>query len=292
MDAVIDLGSNSVRLMLTDKKFDKLTQVTQLSQGLSTYGVLCDAAMERTLSVIISFIEYARSKNADNIFIFGTEAMRAAKNSQYFKNLVFDKTGIEIDVISGNDEALCGFLGAVSGKSISKTAGVVDIGGASTEISTGDKDGLKFSQSLPIGTVRLREMFGQDYEHLSEYIKRIIKEYADIKADSFTGIGGTFTSISAMLLKLQRYSSQLVDNSTIKLESLTKLNKELWLKDDNEIYTSYPVLGAERAKVIRYGAFLAQNIMEMLNVSSIAVSEKDNLEGYCILKKIPIYDII
>ena len=292
MDAIIDVGSNSVRLMLTDKKFEKQTQVTRLAEGLNSCGVLSEAAMERTLSVIQSYAEYSKQMGVQDIFIFATEAMRAAKNSDCFIERVFLNTGIKIDILSGNDEAMCGFLGAVSGqKKVSKTIGVIDIGGASTEIGIGKigfKHELTYSKSLAIGTVRLREMFEKDLQGLLEYIKKTIKAYGEIKADSFTGIGGTFTSISSMLLGLKQYNSQAVDNSTIQLEKLQKLSDELWAKDDNQIYMSYPVIGAERAKVIRYGAVLAKSIMQMLGTNIISVSEKDNLEGYCILKKIPI----
>lgn len=292
MDAIIDLGSNSVRLMLTDKKFEKSTQVTRLAEGLNSGGVLSESAMERTLSAVKSYVEYSKHIGVHNIYIFATEAMRAAKNSDCFIERVFLNTGVKIDILSGNDEAMCGFLGAVSGQSnISKTIGIIDIGGASTEISIGKtdcKNELTYSKSLAIGTVRLRDMFGEGLQSSNEYIKKTIKAYGDLKADSFIGIGGTFTSLSAMLLNLKEYNSQVVDNSTISLKKLKKLTDEIWTKDDNQILMSYPVLGFERAKVIKYGAILAKSIMQMLETNVVAVSETDNLEGYCILKKIPL----
>ena len=290
MNAIIDLGSNSVRLMLTGQKTVKHTMVTRLSEGLSTYSVLSDAAMQRTLKAIYDFIDIAKKSGAHNIYIFATEAMRTAGNADIFKRKVFSKTGIQIDVLKGTDEALCGFLGAASSQN-KQLIGVIDIGGASTEISIGNTDqntGLSYCKSLPIGTVRLRDLFYKDRQSAEEYIKKTILEYGNIQADSFIGIGGTFTSISSMLLGLKQYNSQAVDNSTIQLEKLQKLSDELWAKDDNQIYMSYPVIGAERAKVIRYGAVLAKSIMQMLGTNIISVSEKDNLEGYCILKKIPI----
>jgi exopolyphosphatase/guanosine-5'-triphosphate,3'-diphosphate pyrophosphatase len=290
MNAIIDLGSNSVRLMLTGQKTVKHTMVTRLSEGLSTYSVLSDAAMQRTLKAIYDFIDIAKKSGAHNIYIFATEAMRTAGNADIFKRKVFSKTGIQIDVLKGTDEALCGFLGAASSQN-KQLIGVIDIGGASTEISIGNTDqntGLSYCKSLPIGTVRLRDLFYKDRQSAEEYIKKTILEYGNIQADSFIGIGGTFTSLSAMLLGLTEYDGEIVDNSVMQLEELHNLTEKLWTKDDNQIHASYPVLGKERAKVIRYGAILAFHIMQFLKISIMTVSEKDNLEGYCILKNIPI----
>lgn len=288
MNAIIDLGSNSVRLMLTGKSFAKMSKVTRIAEGLSTTGILCDAAMDRTLAVLEDYVIYAKQAGAHNIYIFATEAIRAAKNSHEFLKKVLQKIGIEIDVMSGNDEALCGFLGAVSGQSEKgQFLGVVDIGGASTEISIGKNNEITYSKSLSIGTVRLRDLFGLDRKALEKYIKETIQNYGQSKADKFVGIGGTFTSLSSMLMGLKQYDPKIVDNSIIKLKALNTLVNELWIKSDQEIFESYPTLGIERAKVIRYGAVLAQSIMKMLNIENITVSEKDNMEGYCIYKKIP-----
>ena len=110
MDAVIDIGSNSVRLMTDDGKAvnRKTLASTTLADGLALTGYLSDEAMDRTAAAIRTFVAEARRRGADNIYVFGTEAMRAAKNGKAFKARVEDENGLPVDVISGETEARLG----------------------------------------------------------------------------------------------------------------------------------------------------------------------------------------
>lgn len=284
MIGVIDVGSNSVRLMLKGENVKKFTQISRLSEGLRSSGKLAGPAMDRTLNAILHFVALAKSFGASKIMIFGTEGMRAASNGREFGKEIKSVTGIEVDFLSGEIEALCGFLGAC-GNNPANSA-IIDIGGASTEICKGKSGEISYAKSLQLGSVVLREMFELDKKSMIEHINNMISFYGEIDAEKFFGIGGTFTSLASMLLEQAVYDSAYVDNSIIYLPKLEHLTEKLWETDDITINNNYPTLGFERAQVIRYGASIALGIMKYLNIRQLTVSEKDNLEGYYIYKEL------
>ena len=98
--AVVDIGSNSVRLLITDGERSLLRrlEITRLSQGLNSSGVLCDEAMQRTRAAILSFDKIAKENNCDEFYAFATEAVRSAKNGSNFVGML-KKDGVDIDVI-------------------------------------------------------------------------------------------------------------------------------------------------------------------------------------------------
>ena len=130
--AVIDVGSNSVRYALINDNTtiaQKEINSTVLADGLFFSGMLNDAAINRTVTAVAEFCNKARKANADKIYIFATEAVRAAKNGKEFTNAVYKTTGITVDVIEGETEALIGFMGA--SENLNNTSAVFDVGGAS-----------------------------------------------------------------------------------------------------------------------------------------------------------------
>ncbi|MDE6398256.1 MAG: hypothetical protein K2L51_02950, partial [Clostridiales bacterium] len=156
--AIIDVGSNSVRYalfspdtVLTHKELNS----TVLADGLFFSGRLSPEAMERTKNAICAFCNKARQENADEIYIFATEAVRAANNGKEFTQNVTAACGVPVDVLSGTQEAQIGFLGAIPNRETD--VAVFDIGGASCEIICGRGDCIYHETSSPIGCVRLRD---------------------------------------------------------------------------------------------------------------------------------------
>ena len=131
--SVIDVGSNSVRLaMLADgKTLYKRLATTRLGEGLSVTGKMTADAVERTAQAISAFKDYAVTEGAQKIYVFATAAVRSASNREQFLRRVKTLCGIDVDVISGEQEAQTGLLGALMGKD----GGIIDVGGASTEVT-------------------------------------------------------------------------------------------------------------------------------------------------------------
>lgn len=285
--AIIDIGSNSVRMMFAGDSFSKQSIVTRLSEGLYLSGYLSDESIKRTLEAITNYVNLARQAGTQDIHIFGTQAMRQAKNAQTFQKIIYDKTGCVVEILDSQTEALCGFLGATSDIHKDSKVCVIDIGGASTEITVGipPQEKIIYSKSIEIGVVTLKDLFFSDTQKFDSLIKDAIREYGLIDADYFVGIGGTFSSLSAMIMGLKTYDASKVDNSKINIIDLQKLKDHLWHQDSTQIYNEYQFLG-QRAQVIKYGALWSLELMKHFKISTIQASEKDSLEGYCVINNI------
>lgn len=273
--AVIDVGSNSVRLMLVegDKK-SKFLSTTQLGRGIDKTGVLNDDAISDTLSAIIDY-----SKLGDVVYVFATEAVRVAKNGEQFCRLVKDKIGVDVDVLTKDEEARAGFLGATRGAS---GASIIDIGGASTEFARLKEERFE-SISIPLGAVRLTDRYNDGFD-TDSYVDAILPKF-DF-TDKVFGIGGTITSSALMLEGLDRYDSAKIQGYQLKLNKLKCLVGLLSGLSGEEIYLKYPVIGQKRAKVIFEGTKLLLKIMEKYHLDTLTVSDSDNTEGYLMLRNL------
>lgn len=279
MDAVIDIGSNSVRLMTDDGKAvnRKTLASTTLADGLALTGYLSDEAMDRTAAAIRTFVAEARRRGADNIYVFGTEAMRAAKNGKAFKARLEEENGLTVDVISGETEARLGLMGATG--DIAGEATVVDIGGASVEIVRGNADRITYAKSAPLGMVRLIDLVGSEKNAIERFVERELPVFGIVSGtDDAIAIGGTATSLASMDLRQTVYNPDEIHGHILTLASLSRLRDEIFSTLD--LISRFPTLTPNRARVIGHGAIMLLSIVEYLGLEQITVSEHDNMEGY------------
>lgn len=278
---VIDIGSNSVRLMISDgqKSLYKILKITRLAENVKEDCSLSAEAIKRTAEAVSFFVLKAKSEGVKNIFAFATAAVRKAPNRQIFLDLVKNLCGISVDVISGEVEAELGLKGALKGKN----GGIIDIGGASTEIIVSLDGSINYFKSLYVGTVFLKNNCGQEEKALSVCIDNIIKDYGAVPDAEFFGIGGTATSVASLMQELESYDSSKVDGYVIKYSDLKILKDKLFSLSIEE-KKMLKGLQSERADVIAGGVLLLLKIMEKLSLSHVTVSESDNLEGYLLTK--------
>ena len=274
---VIDIGSNSVRLMLSDgvNALSKENVITRIAEGQGEDSMLKDTAIERTALAVSFYVNKAKTLGADKILIFATAAVRKAKNKSKFLDRVKELCGINVDVVSGEKEADIGFLGATGGID----GGVIDIGGASSEIIVKKGGKLLYSKSLNVGCVSINNDYGQDKDKIEEYLNKKIEEYGEVPPSNFYAIGGTATSLCAIAQDLKEYSKDKVDGFVLSREQVEDLVEKLshmTIAERNDI----PCLQKGRGEVILGGAILLSIIMKKLGINYITVSEKDNLEGY------------
>ncbi len=273
---VIDVGSNSVRLLYTDGVFfNKNIITTRLGEGLNSSKYLSAESMMRTVNAIKTLSELAKSKGANQVFVFATAAVRQANNGNDFCLLVKDATGIDVDVVSGDDEAELGVKGALNGE----MGGIIDVGGASTEVAFFDGNSTVYKKSIPIGAVKLYGEFSRDKEKITDYLENLVKDYGKTVKGSYKGIGGTATTLASIDLNLKEYDSTIVDNHFITIENLKKITDKLYTLSPEEIIKNYAIQ-PQRADIIAGGASILYAVCKHLNLDGITVSEKDNLEGY------------
>ena len=279
---VIDIGSNSVRLMLRadGKTLYKSVKTTRLGEKLSLTGGLQNSAMQRTANAVSELIVQANADGAEKVFLFATAAVRSAKNGGEFVSLVKEKTGVSVDVISGIEEAQIGLLGAVG-----KGAGaIIDIGGASTELSVRNDSEQIYSKSVDVGTVRLFDLCGMDEKKLNERISQILPAYGSLPpCDRVCAIGGTATTVAAIDLALAVFDEKKVDGHILTRKRLNELCTAILPLSVRE-RRSVPGMDLNKLDVIGGGMLLLLRIMEYWNLFQIIVRCADNLEGYAILK--------
>ena len=280
--AVIDIGSNSVRLMLLadGKVLYKILNTTQLGEGLAHSDFLKAEAIERTAKAIASFYQQAILEGASCVCAFATAAARSAKNSADFTSRVKELCGLEIEILSGEEEAEIGILGALG----SQDGGIIDIGGASTEIIVREKGQIVYKKSVDIGVVRLKDMCGREYSKLSESATNAVEAFGVVpRGQRMLAIGGTATTLAALALQLSKYDASKVTGFIMSAEQVENMSKTLCGMSVEEIMKN-PCVPQKRAEVVAGGAVLLAAIMRRLGFEMVQVSDSDNLEGYAKLR--------
>lgn len=282
--SVIDIGSNSVRLAVVSdgKTLYKRLATTRLGEGLSFSGIMKAEAIERTALAIAEFVGQAKAENTDKLYAFATAAVRSASNKAQFLARVKQLCGLDIDVISGETEAKIGILGALG----SKDGGMIDLGGASTEIIMRKNGETVYAKSVDIGAVRLRDLTGGDKAKLEKVINEKLAEYGDVSAEDFDmyGVSGTATTLAALKHGLKIYDPAIVHGTVLTRKEVSAYAEKLLEMSVEEICGLLTV-DSRRADIIGGGSLLLAKIMEKLKIEKLTVSESDNLEGYIIYKE-------
>lgn len=275
---VIDIGSNSVRLLMASggKTLYKDLNTTRLGEGLALSGLLSAAAMYRTAFAVRDFKERALREGASDVFAFATAAVRAAQNGSAFVQLVKETAGLVVDVISGEEEAAIGLEGAIGGAS---DGGIIDVGGGSTELTLRVGGSVARATSVDVGAVRLYDLCGRDREKLIRTAKEKISSFAGECTVPVFVIGGTATSLGALALGLMRYDPQKVDGYVLTAGKLDELIDGIFARSPEEI-AAQSCLPLRRAEIVGGGAVLIREAMRLLELEQLTVSERDNLEGY------------
>ncbi len=284
--AAIDVGSNSVRLMVARAEGGTLTPLktglitTRLMNGIQN-GRLTGDPVLRTAEAVAEHTETARAMGAIIIDAFGTSALRDAENRDEFSVLTERLCGIRVRVISGEEEAQLAYAGAAP----EGNACVVDIGGGSTELIAGREGLMLRAHSAQIGAVRLmnlvdgrlnaEEMCVIATDRLRETIHNVCTE----KAERWIGVGGTITTLAAMTKKVSKYSPGAVEHFP-----LTESAAANWLERlcamSLEQRRNLVGLPLARADIIPYGAAILLSLMRAAQADPILACDRDNLEGY------------
>lgn len=279
MEAIIfDIGSNSLRYYLTESKRKGLV-TTRLASGLCATGQMSEEGIRRTIEAMKAIITNELPQK-ERCYAFATEAVRSARNGQDFVRAVKEQTDLTVDVLSGEEEAEASFLGGnvLKGKNL-----VCDIGGASSEITVGEKQRILYRVSVPIGAVRLQESCGEDFIKAEAVLENLLKTVDLPDYEHFIAVGGT-ASAAVTLQKECAYSPDI----HLSEVSLLQIEKQ-WLRICPLSYENRSrLLGMPmgRADVIACGLFILLRIMKKAKASKMVLSDFDNLQGYAKMRKI------
>ena len=291
----IDIGTNSMRLLIADYNNGKIenrkkyVNTTRIGQGVDKEGYIREEVLQRNINALEEFANICKVEECQAIYCMGTSALRDSKNGNVFVDRAKQKTNINVEIISGNEESNLGFMGVLEGLDTDEQILVIDIGGGSTEFIVGDIEGIKFANSENVGALRMTEKFlakdpidTNEFSSMSNFIYGEIKDTIDyIKSKQIkkiVGIGGTITSLSAMNQELEVYSMEKIHNSEVSIKNIKDILQNLKQMTLNDKKT-LKGLQSKRADIITAGVEILNIIMENLEIEKIIVSEYDNLEG-------------
>jgi len=291
--AVIDLGSNTTRLIIMETRLgfsyqlvDEVREVVRLRHGLTEKG-LSEEAMNRGLSTLRLYKDFCQQTNVSQILATATSSVREAANGPAFLERIKDKLGITIRLLAGEKEAYYDTLGALN--EIELQQGVIlDIGGGSIQLSDVQKRNFVRGKSLLLGALALSEKFvtrdpipKKEFRAIEQEISRkldTIKWLPEKSGQRLVGLGGTIRNLALIEANRQKYPLSTQHGFVLKKSSVKKsivLFKELALKDRQKI----PGISSDRADIILPGAMVLLEVMKRLNVDQMELSVSGLREG-------------
>jgi len=291
--ATIDLGTNTILLLVAelenDGSFRVITdraEIARLGEGVDRTGAISPAGEERSLATLKDYLHACKELGVDEIIAAGTSALRDARNGPAFIQRLKGELGLELRILSGEDEARYSYLAVDRGLRLkAEDVLVVDVGGGSTEFIWAKAGALHRSASLNLGSVRLTERFFHSDPPLAEECDRLAAAIdPEIRAlvsqwgrtgpfHVMVGIAGTFTTLAAVMKGLKTYSHSEVHGSLLPL---AEVERQVQLYQTKTVAERKQIAGLEpkRADVILAGALLIQRIMTLFGMDGVTVSDQ------------------
>ena len=297
--AVVDLGSNSTRLLIADvadgriRELDRRSQVTRLGEGVDATGRLAEAAMARVHATLAAYRQAMDEAGVAPDARVGvlTSAVRDAANGAAFTATVRERFGIDAATIPGEEEARLSFVGATHGHD-GADAGpllVFDIGGGSTELVVGTRDRVVFHVSTRAGVVRQTERHirhdppqPHELQALAAEVRAIVADHVppDVRAGATAAIGvaGTATSLAAIAQALEPYDPARVHGAVVE-RAEAELQLARLAQMDLDQRRRVPGLHPDRAPTIVAGVVILIEVLRAFDLDRFEVSEHDILHG-------------
>jgi exopolyphosphatase/guanosine-5'-triphosphate,3'-diphosphate pyrophosphatase len=293
--AVVDMGTNSTRLLVADvvdgvvREVERRSTVTRLGRGVDTSGQLASEAIEDVCAAVADYISIYEELDAERVSAVATSAVRDAENAQVFRAELRERFALDVRVLDGADEATLTYLGATAEREPTARTLVCDIGGGSTELVIGNGPEVGFYASLQVGTVRHTERHVShdppepgELEELANDVRSVINEALEGaafgRADLGIGVAGTPTSLAAIEQELDPYDAERVHGYVLSLPSIQRMLSRLASVPLTE-RLQIPGLPKGRAPTIVAGVVILIQVMRAFGLNEIETSEHDILWG-------------
>jgi exopolyphosphatase/guanosine-5'-triphosphate,3'-diphosphate pyrophosphatase len=292
--AVIDVGSNSTRLLVADVDGkvgvrERQSRVTRLGRGVDLSGQLSDEAIEAACEAIADYVGICGSMGAERVAAIATSAVRDASNGDAFVAELRERFALSARVLDGEEEARLTYRGATAEQPPSIPTLVIDIGGGSTEIVVGTGAEIAFHASLQAGVVRHTERHisgdpptAVELEELAADARTLIAAALDgddgARASAGIAVAGTPTSLAAADLGLEPYDPARVHGHVLSLETIQHLLSRFASAPLAE-RAAIPGLHPDRAPTIIAGCVILVEAMRAFGLDRIQASEHDILYG-------------
>nr|VFK00239.1 MAG: exopolyphosphatase / guanosine-5'-triphosphate,3'-diphosphate pyrophosphatase [Candidatus Kentron sp. H]VFK00314.1 MAG: exopolyphosphatase / guanosine-5'-triphosphate,3'-diphosphate pyrophosphatase [Candidatus Kentron sp. H]VFK04432.1 MAG: exopolyphosphatase / guanosine-5'-triphosphate,3'-diphosphate pyrophosphatase [Candidatus Kentron sp. H] len=291
---IVDLGSNTTRLVIYQYEpgqwfnlTDEVREVVRLREGMGGSNVLRGSAIERGLNALRMFRRLCDALQVDDVTVVATSAVRDAENGASFLANAEADTGWKLRILSGEEEGYYGALGAINSTGL-REGFVVDMGGGSAQVTEVRRGLPGKSVSMPIGTLRLKELFFPDAQILEAQVAALRGFVGEQLApldwfragaeDELVIIGGTIRSLAQIDQAGCAYPLDTVHAYRLAAESVHAIGDRLWRLPDEERHT-VSGLRADRADIIHAGALAYSAIFEHSGFNSAIISRYGLREG-------------
>ena len=296
--AVVDIGTNSTRLLLADVEdgrvgevLERRTEITRLGAGVDADGRLSEEAMERVYKVLDDYAKLIERHGAEKAVAVLTSAVRDAANGEEFSGTVRERFGLEPHILSGDEEARLTFLGATSERDPSDRTPtlVIDIGGGSTEFVIGTGREMDFHVSNQAGVVRQTERHLHSDPPSAEQCEALARDARSILADGVPeawrravghaiAVAGTATSMASIAQELVPYDPDKVEGYVMSDSECREIRDRLagmTLEERRQVRGLHP----DRAPTIVAGTIILLETLALFGLREFEVSEHDILRG-------------
>jgi exopolyphosphatase/guanosine-5'-triphosphate,3'-diphosphate pyrophosphatase len=286
--AAIDVGTNSVKFHIGELEADggwttlvDRAEVTRLGEGLERTGLLQEQPIERTVGAIVAMADEARRDGVEAIAAVGTAGLRLAPNRDLLVEAVRERAGVEVEVISGEEEGRLAYLAVKAGLGLGQGSLVVfDTGGGSSQFTFGQGDQVDERFSLNVGAARFTERYGLDgavsEDELAAALAAIAADLARLDGrpapDTVVGMGGAITNLTAVEHGLAAYDPAVVQGSVL---DLAEVDRQIALYRTSTTDERREIVGLQpqRAGVILAGACIVRTVIGKLGRDSLTVSD-------------------
>ena len=296
--AAIDVGTNSVKLLVADVTGRTVTPVlerseqTRLGGGFYATHRLRPNTIAHTAHAVAAFAREARQLEAATVRVFATSAARDAVNQSELLEAIHFESGLSVEILSGEQEADWVFRGVATDPTLAgQPLLIMDVGGGSTEFIVGTIERQHFRESFPLGTVRLLERLqisdppaDSEWQACSDKLSRFIDEQIRrgleaalrphaARAVQLVGTGGTSTILARMELGLDTYKRERIEALRLTRDQVRRQRQRLWsltLTERKEVNG----LPASRADVILTGVAVYELVMEAIRFPDLRISTR------------------
>ncbi len=295
--AAVDIGTNSVHLVVARPLPGGLPEIlareklpVRLGSGFRDMKTLNPDAIDRAIAALQRFRQIAEAHDAD-IFAVATSAVREAEDREIFLRRAREEAGIEVEVISGVEEARLIHLGALGAVPMADRRHlVIDIGGGSTELVVGEGTRPLLTRSLKLGHVRLTNRFFPDgvitdgsvaacRRHIRAFLAPVAKEVESLGHSISVGCSGTIENVARMAAAKSGTDVRSIDNLRLTADQLDEVVDDIVSRPTPQDRRGIPGLDDHRADVIVAGAVLLRQLFKSLEISEMSVSSHALREG-------------
>ncbi len=291
---IIDIGSNSIRLVVYDQQKRSPVPIYNekvmcaLGKGLATTGMLNPEGVELAKQALKRFLAMGRNMEITSLYVMATAAIRDAKDGPSFAKYLEETYDIDVDIISGKKEAKLGAYGICS--SMYRPQGVTgDLGGGSLELVRVDDGQIADHASLPIGSLRMIDESKGDRDKLRKLVEKRfadLKWLEDRKVPGFYAIGGSFRALARMHMAANNYPLHILHEYKIDAKNFLSFVRDIAAMPENKL-EKFPGSAPRRVPALPGAAIVLEHIIEHARPESIVFSASGIREGYLYEKLSP-----